>query len=156
MPGAVCLTGQFRGEDYNVPSGRKLRLNCFGIIDGNSSYDGFATTETVNSDRIIEYPDGLPFRIGKKTVIVLDNAGIHRVRKVMSYRALWAKRGLFIFFLPPYPPHLNPAETLWRILNGKWIKPQDYIGKDNPFYAANRALANVGKILYVNFKNHAA
>jgi len=36
------------------------------------------------------------------------------------------------------------------------LKPQDYISKDNLFYAANRALGNVGKILGVNFKNHAA
>lgn len=42
------------------------------------------------------------------------------------------------------------------MLKGKWIKPQDYISKDNLFYAADRALANVEKILYVNFKNHAA
>ena len=26
----------------------------------------------------------------------------------------WQKRGLFIFFLPPYSPHLNLAETWWR------------------------------------------
>ncbi|MDR2691055.1 MAG: IS630 family transposase [Dysgonamonadaceae bacterium] len=142
--GCVPYGWQFGGEDCYVPSGRKLRLNGFGIIDGSSSYDGFATTETVSSGSIIEYPDGLPFRIGKKTVIVPDNAGIHRARKVMCYRALWEKRGLFIFFLSPYSPHLNPAETLWRILRGKWVKPQDYIGKDDLFHAADRALANVG------------
>ena len=28
--------------------------------------------------------------------------------------ALWQKRGLFVFFLPPYIPHLNIAEILWR------------------------------------------
>jgi hypothetical protein len=55
-----------------------------------------------------------------------------------------------------YSPHLNLAETLWRILKGKRIKPQDYVSKNNLFFAANRALANVGKVLYVNFKNHAA
>lgn len=158
----VCTSGyvpygwQFRGEDYYVPSDQKFRLNCFGIIDRNSNYDGFTTTESINSDRIIEYLDRLSFRISKKTVVVLDNAKIHRAKKVMGYRKLWEKRGLFIFFLPPYSPHLNIAETLWRILKGKWIKPQDYISKDNLFYAANRALANVGNVLYVNFKNHAA
>ena len=158
----VCTSGyvpygwQFKGEDYYVPSDQKFRLNCFGIIDRNSNYDGFTTTESINSDKIIEYLDHLSFNIKKKTVIVLDNAKIHRSRKVMCYRKLWEKRGLFIFFLPPYSPHLNLAETLWRILKGKWIKPQDYISKDILFYAANRALANVGKILHVNFKNHAA
>jgi transposase len=71
------------------------------------------------------------------------------------YPVYFIKYKLTIFFLPPYSPHLNLAETLWRILKGKWIKPQDYISKDNLFYAANSALANVGKVLYVNFKNNA-
>jgi transposase len=158
----VCTGGyvpygwQFRGEDYYVPSDQKFRLNCFGIIDRGSNYDGFTTTEAINPDRIIEYLDQVSLRIRKKTVIVLDNAKIHRAKKVMCYCELWEKRGLFIFFLPPYSPHLNLAETLWRILKGKWIKTQDYISKDNLFYAVNRALANVGKVLYVNFKSHAA
>ena len=158
----VCTSGyvpygwQFKGEDYYVPSDQKFRLNCFGIIDRTSNYEGFTTTESINSEKIVEYLDGLSLRIGKKTVVVLDNARIHRAKKVMCHRELWEKRGLFIFFLPPYSPHLNLAETLWRILKGKWIKPQDYVSRDNLFYAANRALANVGKILYVNFKNHAA
>jgi transposase len=158
----VCTSGyvpygwQFKGEDYYVPCDQKFRLNCFGIIDRKSNYDGFTTTESINADKIIEYLDHLSFRIKKKTVIVLDNAKIHRAKKVICHRGLWEKRGLFIFFIPPYSPHLNLAETLWRILKGKWIKPQDYISKDNLFYAANRALANVGKILYINFKNHAA
>lgn len=158
----VCTSGyvpygwQFKGEDYYVPSDQKFRLNCFGIIDRDSNYDGFTTTESINSDKIIGYLDGLSLRIKRKTFVVLDNAKIHRAKKVMCHREIWEKRGLFIFFLPPYSPHLNLAETLWRILKGKWIKPQDYISKDNLFYAANRALANVGKVLYVNFKNHAA
>jgi transposase len=159
----ICTSGyvpygwQFKGEDYYVPSDRKFRLNCFGIIDRDSNYDGFTTTESINSDKIIEYLDGLSFRIKRKTFVVLDNAKIHRAKKVMCYREIWEKRGLFIFFLPPYSPHLNLAETLWRILKGKWIKPQDYISKDNLFYAANRALANVAgqthlTLFLTNFK----
>ncbi|MDR2816091.1 MAG: transposase [Proteiniphilum sp.] len=138
-----------------MPSDQKFRLNCFGIIDRNSNYDRFTTTGAINSKRIIEFLDHFSFRIKKKTVVVLDNAKIHRAGKVMCHRELWEKRGLFIFFLPPYSPHLNLAKTLWRILKGKWIKPQDYVSKDNLFYAANSALANVGKVLFVNFKNHA-
>lgn len=157
----VCTSGyvpyglQFKGEDYYVACDQKFRLNCFGIIDRNSYYDGFTTIESINSDKIIEYLDAFSYLIKKKTVIVLDNAKIHRAKKVVCHQKIWEKRGLFIFFLPPYSPHLNLAETLWRILKGKWIKPQDYVSKDNLFYAANRALANLGKVLYVNFKNHA-
>jgi len=45
----------------------------------------------------------------------------------------------------------QPCGNALENTQGKWIRPQDYISKDNLFYAANRALTNVGKILYVNF-----
>lgn len=66
-----------------------------------------------------------------------------------------AKR-TFPLFLPPYSPQLNIAETLWRILKGKWIRPQDYITSDILFYTTNRALADIGKGLRINFSKHVA
>ena len=66
------------------------------------------------------------------------------------------KRGLFLFFLPPYSPHLNIAETLWRILKGKWIRPQDYASTDMLFYATNRAVADIGNGLNIKFLKHTA
>jgi hypothetical protein len=51
---------------------------------------------------------------------------------------------------------LNIAETLWRILKGKWIRPQDYISSDSLFYATNRALAGVGKELFIKYSHIAA
>ena len=59
--------------------------------------------------------------------------------------------GLFLFYLPPYSPELNPAEILWRILKGKWIRPADYNTKDLLFYCTDRALASVGTSLFVNY-----
>ena len=61
-----------------------------------------------------------------------------------------------LFFLPPYSPQLNIAETLWRILKGKWIRPQDYITSDMLFYTTNRALADIGKGGRINFSKHVA
>ena len=49
-----------------------------------------------------------------------------RNRKVKEMRKIWEGRGLFLFYLPPYSPELNPTETLWRILKGKRIRPADY------------------------------
>ena len=43
------------------------------------------------------------------------------------------------------------AETLWRILKGKWLKPVDYISTDSLLYATNRALAALGTELNINF-----
>lgn len=38
----------------------------------------------------------------------------------------WAKKELYIIFLPPYSPHLNLIETLWRKMKREWLKPEDY------------------------------
>ena len=99
----------------------------------------------------MDYLDRFSFEVKKKTVVVLDNASVHRNRKVKEMRKIWEDRGLFLFYLPPYSPELNPAETLWCILKGKWIRPADYNTKDSNFYCTNRALASVGTNLFVNY-----
>ncbi|MBL7993531.1 MAG: transposase [Candidatus Kapabacteria bacterium] len=58
---------------------------------------------------------------------------------------------MFIFFLPPYSPHLNIAETLWRKLKKEWLNLEDYQDKETLFYAVNRCMAHVGKFLTINF-----
>jgi transposase len=71
-------------------------------------------------------------------------------------RPVWEKRGLFLFYTPPYSPHLNIAETLWRIMNGKWLRPQDYVSADTLFYATNRILAAIGKEVRINYAHNVA
>lgn len=83
--------------------------------------------------------------------MVLDNASIHTSGLFQERLDSWQKRGLYIFFLPPYSPQLNIAETMWRIVKTKWIKPEDYNQKDKLFYAVNRTMANIGKEIKINF-----
>ncbi len=45
----------------------------------------------------------------KAIVLVLDNAGWHVSKK------LTMPEGLFLCFLPPYSPELQPAERLWPL-----------------------------------------
>lgn len=157
----ICTEGyvpygwQFRGEDVCIPSERGLRLNIFGMIDRNNRYEGFSTTENMTADKLVDFLDRLSLRIRKNTFVVLDNASVHRCKLMRELRPIWEKRGLFLFFLPPYSPHLNIAETLWRILKGKWLRPVDYCSTDSLLYATNRALAALGTELNINFA-HAA
>lgn len=46
------------------------------------------------------------------TVLVLDNASIHRAHLVRAYWDTWAERGLSLLFLPAYSPELNRIEVL--------------------------------------------
>lgn len=157
----ICTEGyvpygwQFPGEDVYIPSQRGYRLNIFGMIDRNNHYEGFSTSESITADKVADFLDRLSFRIKKDTFVVLDNASVHRGKLISELRPIWEKRGLYLFFLPPYSPHLNIAETLWRILKGKWLSPADYASTDSLLYATNRALAGLGSELYINFA-HAA
>lgn len=157
----ICTEGYvpygwlFRGEEVYIPSERGLRLNIFGMIDRNNRYEGFSTAENMSADKVADFFDRLSLRIRKNTFVVLDNASVHRCKLIKELRPVWEKRGLYLFFLPPYSPHLNIAETLWRILKGKWLRPADYCSTDSLLYATNRALAAIGSELNINFA-HAA
>jgi len=56
---------------------------------------------------------------GKDIFIILDNASIHRSKKVKKY--LRRYRNIHLFYLPVYSPEYNPVELFW-----KWIKPKVY------------------------------
>lgn len=153
--GYVPYGWQFPGENVTIPSDRGARLNIWGMIDYDSRYHGFCSTESMTSERIADFLDKFSLTIRKDTFIVLDNAKVHRSKYMKEMRKIWEKRGLYLFFLPPYSPHLNIAETLWRMLKGQWIQPADYISTDNLFYAVNRGLAGLGITHFINFSKRA-
>ena len=159
----VCTEGyvpygwQFPQEDVHVPSQKIARLNIFGMTTRDNRYEGFTSRSGITAEKLADFLDKLSLRPRERnTVIVLDNASIHRSKLIKELRPVWEKRGLFLFFLPPYSPHLNIAETLWRILKGKWIRPHDYESIDSLFYATDRALASVGTILFVKHSHYVA
>jgi transposase len=158
----VCTGGyvpygwQLPGEQVSIPSQKSARFNIFGMIDRNNRYQGFSTMESITAEKVVSFLDTLSFDVRKDTFVVLDNATVHRNHKIREMRPLWEKRGLFLFYLPPYSPHLNIVETLWRILKGKWIRPVDYVSTDTLFYATNRALAAIGKDLFIKYAHFVA
>lgn len=153
--GYVPYGWQFPGENITIPSDRGARLNIWGMIDYDSRYHGFCSTESMTSERIADFLDRFSLTIRKDTFVVLDNAKVHRSKYMKEMRKIWEKRGLYLFFLPPYSPHLNIAETLWRMLKGQWIQPADYVSVDNLFYAVNRGLAGLGSTHFINFSKRA-
>jgi len=109
------------------------------------------TTQTIDSAFIVEQLERLSFSLERITVVVLDNAPAHAAKRVQECREFWQQRGLFVFYLSSYSPHLNIAETLWRELKYRWLKPQDYLETDALFYQVRQALAAVGTLLKIHF-----
>jgi transposase len=155
----VCSEGyvpygwQFPDEEVCILSEKAYKVNCLGFISRENQCLWKMTTENIDTQFVLEFLEQFSFEIHKTTFIVLDNARIHKAKAIKERIPYWQARGLFLFFLPPYCPHLNITETLWRKLKKEWLNPEDYIHKDKLFYAINRCLANVGINLKINFSH---
>ena len=149
--GYVPYGWQFDDEDLAIEVARGRSINCFGLISRSNDFIYKNTEANINSDFIIQMLDEMSLSITKFTVVVLDNARVHTARKVKELFKIWNDRGLFIFYLPPYSPHLNIIERLWKELKEGWLKPSDYQSADNLFYALDRICANIGNELFMKF-----
>lgn len=110
------------------------------------------TEKSINADFIVEYLDRFSLQLTKYTMIILDNASVHKSKKMQERFGYWQQRGLYIFFLPPYSPQLNLIERLWKEIKKGWLRPCDYHDFDTLSYAVNRIFANVGKSVNLTFK----
>lgn len=152
--GYVPYGWQFEDEDVFIEVAKGKSLNCFAMITRASKLIFSTTSDSITSNYIRNQLDEFSFEIRKTTVVVLDNARIHTARKIKERLRYWQQRGLYIFYLPPYSPHLNICERLWKELKARWIKPKDYQSSDSLFYAVQLVLNAVGKDLLINFSDY--
>jgi transposase len=143
----------FEDEDVFIPATHGQSLNIFGLLSRSNKLSFSTTQKTITTDFIMDILDRFSMSIIKCTVIVIDNAKVHTSRKFKERLKEWQNRGLYIFYLPPYSPHLNIIERLWLELKQRWIAPQDYQSNQSLFYAAYLALAAVGSQLIINFNS---
>ena len=151
MEPCVPYGWQFAGEEVFMPSAKGAGLNCFALLTRVNDLLFATTRQRVTSQFIIEQFERLSFSIKKTTVVVLDHARVHTSQQVQERRPFWQQRGLFIFYLPPYSPHLNIAERLWRKLKYEWLQPSDYATADGLFYQVRQVVAAVGTSLKIRF-----
>lgn len=149
--GYVPYGWQFPNEKVVIYTEKAYKINIFGLINRANQCYWESTQQNIDSQFIVNYLDDLSLKIKKETFIVLDNAAVHQSKLLQQYLLIWQNRGLFIFFLPTYSPHLNIAETMWRKLKTEWLVPEDYLQKDDLFYAVNRCMSNIGNNLNINF-----
>lgn len=145
---------QFKDEKVSFPSTKAKSVHCLALLSRKNRCYFRLSEKAITADLVIELLDTLSFIIQKLTVVVLDNAAIHKTLKVKERLIFWQKRGLFLFFLPPYSPQLNIIEMLWRTLKYYWIRPEDYKEWDTLRLAVYFAMNAVGGAITLNFKQH--
>ena len=144
---------QFKDEQVCIEVGKGKGLNCFALLSRSNELIYQTTSQSITADFVMEQLDQLSFRLQKPTVVVLDNARVHTAAKVKACLQGWHQRGLYVFYLPPYSPHLNIVERLWKELKARWLRAKHYLTADTLFYAVTLALAAVGSQLFIQFAN---
>jgi transposase len=141
---------QFADEQVFIPSDGHGGVNCFALISRHNQCQAHLTNGKITAAWVSERLDALSLSLRRLTVVVVDNASVH-VKAVKERQAVWQERGLFVWRLPTYSPHLNIAEILWRKLKYEWLRPEDYADEDTLRYAVWMALSAVGHSLKIAF-----
>ena len=108
-----------RGKRYSTIAG----MSMDGMLDVH------ITTQSVDADVFCDYiercllPYLMPFNCtNPRSVVVMDNAAIHHVDKVVS---LIEEVGAIVIYLPPYSPDIMPIEECFS-------KVKAYLGANDP------------------------
>lgn len=145
---------QPKGETLALPAHpHQKRLSVLGFWRRDNRLWSFPCHGRMTAQHLVQSVEALLPQLdqSKVTVLVLDNAPIHRARLVQEKREEWKQKGLRLFFLPPYSPHLNRIEVLWRQVKYRWLEPAAYAAFDALCFHVSHVLKHVGTKYRLSF-----
>ena len=115
-----------------MTSGRE-RLNLHGAIDLETGLTRIKEVQTVDAQSSIDLFASLEraYPTMSRIHVFLDNARYHHARAVQDWLQQPGRR-IVLHFVPPYCPHLNPIERLWKVMhenvthNRRYAKFRDF------------------------------
>ena len=143
---------QPKGKTVGLPAkAHSRRLNVLGFLSRKSRLHAFPAEERVTAQFVLDSIEALLPTLSGPTVLVLDNATVHRAKLVQAKRREWKRKGLRLLFLPPYCPHLNLIENLWRHTKYRWLPPSAYKDFETLCQSVTDILAQVGTKYRLSF-----
>lgn len=150
----IARAWQFAGEEIRLLPEKGKRLSVFGLLNKQCQGKFWAVEKTIKTEFVIDcLEEWIKDKSDLPGVLVLDNAKIHRSKKMQEKLGEWEEKGFYIFNLPPYSPHLNIIEILWRKMKYEWLKPEDYASFENLTEAIKEILSNLGAEYKINFQD---
>ncbi|MEM9990595.1 MAG: IS630 family transposase [Bacteroidota bacterium] len=111
------------GTQAILPAERSRGYTVLGILNvRDNDFEGDIYEGAANSDAVMKTLGKFAEHLKRKTIVILDNASIHKSSKVMDKAVEWRKKGLYLQFIPPYCPELNLIEILWHRMKHQWLK----------------------------------
>lgn len=147
------LKGQRKRIPSENPEGR--RVNALAALLDTAEGTGLVWTtkpKAFVAEDVVQFLRDLP-PVAIPTVVVMDNAGIHRSKVVRAARAeLWTRR-IYLYYLPPDSPELNAIEPVFRVIKHTELPERRYPTVAALTAAIDTAFTNYRAKLHV--KSHA-
>ncbi|WNZ44072.1 IS630 family transposase [Leptolyngbya boryana CZ1] len=142
---------QLIGQTEEIESQRSQRLNVLGLMSRTNQLHSYMSTQSITSEVVIACIDAFFPNVNKRTVIVVDQASIHRSDAIYDKLQDWQDRGIEIFQLPSYSPQLNLIEILWRFIKYEWIEISAYRSWQSLVQYVEKVLKEFGENYVTNF-----
>ena len=144
----VPYAWQPKGQTLSLLAAKSQRLHVLGFLSTAQAFESFVVTGKVDTEVVIACFDSFSEQLNKPTWVILDNAAQHTAK---AKQALWQKRGLFVYYLPPYSPELNLIEILWRFIKYVWLPFSAYTDLASLKQGLEEVLVNIGTKYQITF-----
>jgi len=134
-----------------LPARKYGRINVLGLMNRQNDLHPFMFEGSIHTGVVIACFDAFCQTLTQKTVVVMDNASIHRSEEFEDRIPYWKKQGLIITYLPPYSPELNLIEILWRRIKYTWLPFSAYACLNALIEALEDILSQVGSKYQITF-----
>lgn len=152
IEGYVPYGWQPKGEYIHIRPQKSKGTQVFGLLSVDNRLQAYSCKGSMDSQMAIAFLDDFAGQMAQPTVVVLDNASIHRSQQFLKRVAGWQQQGLYLFFLPKYSPHLNLIEILWRKIKYEWLAYEHLTSQDQLDQQLKRILTQFGTQYTINFK----
>lgn len=139
------------GTTLALPCARSKRLNVLGGLNQRGELFSLTVEGRVDGQVVAQMLESYCRQLTRPTLLVLDNAPIHRCAAIEASLPRWAEAGLFLYWLPRYSPELNLIEILWRKLKYEWLPLSAYASFQALTAATLEVLKQVGSKYRITF-----
>ena len=110
-----------KGDRHLIEAKRGKRLNVLAAMLSTGELFSAKIWKSTTAEIFTGFIGLLKEYVGKKIMIIVDNASIHKAKATRHLMNLLEKQGLTLYFLPPYSPELNRIEKLWHLMKFTWM-----------------------------------
>jgi transposase len=140
------------GKTHRLSSLPSKNHTVVGFMSKSCRFYGFRFEGAATAATTVKCIEEFLKEIKKKTIVILDNASIHKAKMIREKIPEWKSKGLFLQYIPAYSPELNLIERLWEELKYRWLnKPSYFSSTEQLAQQIDDIVRNIGTKYMVNF-----